>query len=356
MKIQTIAKFVDQPVILNKLHKSMPALLVGTGVGYGIYDTVKHKKHDKKRGFKNTIIIGTTIAATLLGTRGLRINGRKIFNGLMETEPLSDILARQSKAVDKYLKQETIQDNSLLSVLTKSKTTHLSLKDIALLSAKLPHNQARKDLFGVILPDVKEDVHTFAEIKRLSALGAVPVIGGVIGGIAADKITGTSSRNKTANKIKEGFYQYFANICLCNVGAALAMFGAEKLQKYKIIKPLTPAQKLVTILGGITATGIVGGSYIANYMSKKLINPLFHQKSNKNLYSERKPETLDIALHTDDIATAGILSGFKWIEPALPLMYFISGYRAGIGYRNGEHKHDTHDNRQKTSYKVNING
>ena len=34
-------------------------------------------------------------------------------------------------------------------------------------------------------------------------------------------------------------------------------------------------------------------------------------------------------------ATAGILSGFKWIEPALPFMYFISGYRAGIGYRNG---------------------
>ena len=44
---------------------------------------------------------------------------------------------------------------------------------------------------------------------------------------------------------------------------------------------------------------------------------------------------MDIALHADDIATAGILSGFKWIEPALPFMYFISGYRAGIGYRNG---------------------
>ncbi len=340
MKIQTIAKFVDQPVLLNKLHRSMPALLIGTGAGYGIYDTAKNKKYDKKRGIKNTVIIATTIAATLLGTRGLKINGKKIFNGLMETEPLADILTRQSRAVDKYLKQEPIQDNSLLHVLTKSKTTHLSLKDIVLLSAKLPHNRARKDLFGVILPEVKEEVHTFDEIKRLSALGAVPVIGGVIGGIAADKITGSSSKNKIANKINEGFYQYFANICLCNVGAALAMFGAEKLQKHKIIKPLTPAKKLFTILAGITATGIIGGSYIANYMSKKLINPLFHQKSGKNLYSERKPETLDIALHTDDIATAGILSGFKWIEPALPLMYFISGYRAGIGYRNGnEHHH-----------------
>jgi hypothetical protein len=29
-----------------------------------------------------------------------------------------------------------------------------------------------------------------------------------------------------------------------------------------------------------------------------------------------------------------LLSGLKWIEPALPLMYTLSGYRAGIGYRN----------------------
>ncbi len=337
MKIQTIAKFVDQPVILNKLHKKMPACLIAAGVGFGLYDTYKHRKEDKKRGIKNAIIIGTTIAASLIGTRGLKINGKKIINGLMEQEPLSDILKRQSAAVDKYLQRVTIQDNNLLHVLTKPKTTHLSLKDIALLSAKLPRNQARKDLFGVILPEVSEETHTFSEIKRLSILGAIPVIGGVTGGIIADKVTGSSSKKRTANKINEGFYQYFANIFLCNVGAAAAMFSAEKLQKLKLIKPLTPAKKMGVILAGITATGIIGGSYIANYMSKKLINPIFKQKSKESLYSERKPETLDIALHTDDIATAGILSGFKWIEPALPFMYFISGYRAGIGYRNGHH-------------------
>ena len=104
----------------------------------------------------------------------------------------------------------------------------------------------------------------------------------------------------------------------------------------KIIKPLTPVKKLGVILAGITATGIIGGSAIANYLSKKFVNPLFAQKKDRKegLYSERKPEPLDVALHADDIATAGVLSGFKWIEPALPVMYFISGYRAGIGYRN----------------------
>ena len=80
----------------------------------------------------------------------------------------------------------------------------------------------------------------------------------------------------------------------------------------------------------------MGGSYIANFLSKKVINPLFGQKKDdkKGIYSERKPEALDIALHADDIATAGVLSGLKWIEPALPVMYFVSGFRAGTGYRN----------------------
>ena len=342
MKISTVAKFIDQPIILNKLQRRMPAVLVATGASVGICDTFRHKTDRKKHGVKNAIIIGSTIAATLVGTRGLKVNGKKIFNGLMETEPLKDLLARQSAAVDKYISNANIKDNTLLKILTKPKTTHLSVKDIDLLSVKLPQNQAREDLFGVILPDVKGECETFSEIKRLSLLGAIPVVGGVAGGIVADKVTGHSSRKRTANKIKEGFYQYFANIFLCNVGAGAAMFTANQLQKHKIIKPLTRAQKLVTILSGITATGIVGGSYIANYLSKKIINPMFKQKNQSKLYAERKPEALDIALHADDIATAGILSGFKWIEPALPLMYFVSGYRAGIGYRNGNSgKHTT---------------
>ena len=66
----------------------------------------------------------------------------------------------------------------------------------------------------------------------------------------------------------------------------------------------------------------------------KLINPIFGKQSSNKIYSERKPEALDIGLHTDDIATVAVMSGLKWIEPVLPLMYAISGYRAGIGYRN----------------------
>lgn len=340
MKISTIGKYVDQPIILNKLDKNMPALLIGAGGAFGVINSIKQpkegKKHIKQNFLQNGIIISSTIGASLLGTRGLKIGGKKIFNGLMERVPLKELQEAQSKAVGKYLLQTKISDKDVKKALEVVRYTQLSPKQIELLTNKLPTSPAKEELFGVILPEKKNlnSKEIFSEIKRLSLLGLIPVIGGVTGGIIADKVT--NKKGGTANKVKEGLYQYLANIFLCNVGAGSALFISERLEKAKKIKPLTPMKKLAVILAGITATGIIGGSYIANYVSKKFINPLFGQKNNKqSLYAERKPEALDIALHADDIATAGILSGFKWIEPALPFMYFISGYRAGIGYRNG---------------------
>ena len=345
MNISTIAKYVDQPVVLNSLQKKMPALLIGGGAAFGAYDTYKHSKGkhpDKKRALKSFIVIGTTIAASLIGARGLKIGGKQIFNGLMENKPLKEILGEQKAAVEEFISNTGLKDKKLLEILEKSKNDKLKVKEIDTLMKKLPNSKEKEKLFDVILPKPENvDSHEiFGEIKRLSLLGLVPVAGGIAGGVAADKITGTSSKKSVANKVKEGFYQYFANIFLCNVGAGAALYGAEKLQAAKIIKPLSPVKKMGVILAGIVATGIIGGSFIANYLSKKIIDPMFGQKKqDKKLYDERKPEMLDIALHADDIATAGVLSGLKWIEPALPFLYFISGYRAGIGYRNGDKHH-----------------
>ncbi len=340
MKISTVAKFIDQPMVLNKLDKNMPALLIGAGGGFGIYDSLKKSKatKDKKQKFyKNTIVISSTIAASLLGTRGLSIGGKKIFKGLMERTHLSELQKLQTDSVEAFLKKVKVKNREVLAALHTAGLKELSIKQIELLECKLPVSPEKEKLFSVILPEKKNlnSREIFSEIKRLSLLGLIPVAGGVAGGIIADTVTHTNNRKGTSNKVKEGLYQYLANIFLCNVGAGAALFLSEQFEKAKLIKPLTPMKKLAVILTGITATGIIGGSYIANYISKKAINPLFGEKSRGNgIYSERKPEVLDIALHVDDIATAGILSGFKWIEPALPFMYFISGYRAGIGYRN----------------------
>lgn len=341
MKIINIAKYIDQPVILSRLHSKMPAGLAVTGAGVWGYETFKKNKkhhHPKREAFKNALVIGSAAGASIIGARGLKIGGHKLFNGLMETKPLKKILQKQSEAIDTYISSVKNHDDVLEKVLLNAKNRSFTLKDIQTIDEKLPKTKEAKELLNSILPapenlDSKE---IFSEIKRLSLIGVIPVAGGVAGGITADYLTNTQNKKSTCNKVKEGIYQYLANIFLCNVGAGAALFGAEKLVKAKVIKPLTPLKKLGIILTGITATGIIGGSYIANYLSKKFIDPLFAQKHKKHehIYSERKPEPLDIALHTDDIATAGVLSGFKWVEPALPIMYFVSGYRAGIGYRN----------------------
>lgn len=326
MKIQTLAKYVDQPLLINKLNKHMPAILTVSGIGIALHDTFKHK-NEENRGIKNFIITTGIIGATLFSI--------KKFN-LIEIPKTEKIIEKQKNAIKTYIKNTNLKDINLLSILNNCEENHLSTSQIQTLSNKLPNNSDRVVLFKNLFMENKNlsSSEIFSEIGRLSLLGAIPVVSGIASGVFADKITNTGNPKSTANKIKEGFYQYFANIFLCNVGAGAALLGAEQLQKHNIIKSLTPLKKLAVILTGITATGIVGGSYIANYLSKKIINPLFAQKKENGIYSERKPEALDIALHSDDIATAGVLSGFKWIEPMLPVMYFFSGFRAGTGYRN----------------------
>ena len=343
MKIRTIAKYIDQPVILSKLHSNMPAVLAGTGAvtwGYETFHKNKHKHNQSQKAFKNAITISSALGASYIGARGLKIRGKHIFKGLLEYIPLEKTLKKQATAINTFLANENINDKILTNTLSKAKNRAFTLKDIEIINNRIPKTKTGKKFLATILPepDNLNSQEIFKEIKRLSLIGLIPVLGGVAGGISADIITGTQSKKSVANKIKEGIYQYLANIFLCNVGAGAALYTSEKLVSHKIIKPLTPLKKLGVIMAGITTTGILGGSIIANYISKKCIDPLFGKRhhNSENIYSERKPEPLDIALHTDDIATAGVLSGFKWIEPALPIMYFISGYRAGIGYRNNQ--------------------
>ncbi len=319
----------------------MPAALAGVGAGVWGWETFHKSRNDSKKSlnaFKNAVTIASAATASYIGARGLKFGGKTVFKGLLEYTPIEKVLQKQASAIDKFLSENVLKDDLLLKTLQNSKRRKFSLKDIEIITEKMPKNQKTKAFLSEILPEPENlnSKEIFSEIKRLSLIGLIPVAGGVAGGIAADVFTGTQSKKTTANKVKEGVYQYLANIFLCNVGAGAALYASEKMTARKIIKPLTPVKKLAVIMAGITATGIVGGSVIANYISKKCIDPLFGKKHGKgeNIYSERKPEPLDIALHTDDIATAGVLSGFKWIEPALPVMYFISGYRAGIGYRN----------------------
>ncbi len=233
---------------------------------------------------------------------------------------LSTVKEQNKKLVDSFIK--TNPNTDLKSILEKSKSNLLSLKDISILFNR------EKDLANRLIPppDNIQAKDIFKEIGYLSIYGAVPVVGGVLGGIAADKITEENWKRRVQDKVNEGMYQYLANIFMCNIGAGAALGILEKMN----IK--SKAARCIGMVGGIILTGVIGGSKIANFIANKVVNPVICK--NKDIKEKRTPELLDISLHADDIATVSLLSGLKWIEPALPLLYSISGYKAGVGYRN----------------------
>ncbi len=322
IKISSVGKFLDQPLLTAKIKKNVPTVLT-LGCSALVLEQINNspKEDRKKIGIKSSIILGATILSA--------VNASKIASFITKREipkSIAELKKHNTEIVTDYLSKHTIDEKSE-KILQKAKTKILSLKEIDFLNKK-----SHSDVMNKLIPP-PENINAkdiFKDIGWLSIFGAIPVAGGLIGGIAADKLTKKNWKEGIPNKVNEGIYQYLANIFLCNVGAGIALGILEKCN----IK--SKAARCVGMVTGIMLTGVIGGSAIANYIGKKFINPIL---SPKHKDETRTPELIDIGLHTDDIATVAVLSGLKWIEPSLPILYSVSGYRAGIGYRN-HHNHN----------------
>ncbi len=329
-QISAIGKYLDQPLLTAKLNKNIPAILtLGSAAVFckEVHNAPKEKR--KKTAIKTGII--------LAGTGFSAVKAPKIAAFLTKRQnpkSITEIVADNTKAINNYLKNNQVEEN-IQQILTKAKTKILSLKE----TRELFNSKEHKTFANQIIPppeNIKaKDI--FKEIGWLSIYGAIPVAGGLTGGIIADKITEKNWKEKIPNKINEGLYQYLANIFLCNIGAGAALGILEKMN----IK--SKSARCIGMVGGILLTGVIGGSAIANFIANKFVNPLM---SKNHKPETRTPELLDLGLHTDDIATVSLLSGLKWIEPSLPLLYSVSGYRAGTGYRNDKH-HQSHSHNEK---------
>lgn len=331
--LKIFGKYLDQPKLIHKFEKSVPAVLIAGGALY----TLHHISHtpDKKKDkviTQSVITMMATIASALAAPKICA----KIFK---EAHPHAEI--NMPAKIDEFIKTNKISEESK-RILQKAKEKILKPKEIKTIIEEFKTDEAKSFINAEdgLIPDPEniDSKHIFSEIGKLSLLGLIPVLGGISGGILGDALTEKNWKKKIPDKIKEGSYQYLANIFLCNIGAGLALALLEKAN----IKSKT--SRALGMTAGIAITGVIGGSAIANLIGKTFIDPLFKEhhrhvhlhNHHKKLYSERKPELLDVGLHLDDVATVGVMSGLKWIEPALPILYSISGYRAGIGYRNGE--------------------
>lgn len=339
--LKILGKYLDQPLLVARVSKSVPAVLITGGVIYAVHNTIKAPKEEKKKTFiKNMTVIAATIFSALIASKVISKIMKEHHEHCHHHLSIKELKNHQTKLIDKFLSKNSIEADTR-KILEKAKEKILKPFEIKKLLKSLENNQDAKEFLSGehgLIPDSEniDSKHIFGEIGRLSLLGLFPVVGGITGGIIGDKLTKNNWKKNLPDKIKEGSYQYLANIVLCNVGAGGALWLMEKT------KVQSKTVRAISMIGGIVATGIIGGSAIANFIGKKCIDPLFKHKNapkSDGLYSERVPELLDVGLHVDDIATVGVMSGLKWIEPALPILYSISGIRAGMGYRNVQHEH-----------------
>lgn len=330
--ISVLGKYLDQPKLVKTFSKAVPAVLVLGGTAYTLKRTSEAPAGQKQKEFiKNVAVLTGTIASAIVAPK----IASKIFKSHHhhhEEQELNDLITS-------FIKENKVSEKTE-QILNKAKNKILKRSEIKTIFEELKTNPKAKEFLSGeegLIPDPEniDSKHIFGEIGRLSIFGLIPVLGGITGGIVGDRLTDKKWKDKIPNKIKEGSYQYLANIFLCNIGAGAALLALEKA------KITSKAWRATGMISGIILTGLVGGSAMANLIGKKLIDPMFehghgHRDKNKNenLFSERKPEALDMGLHIDDITTVAVLSGLKWIEPALPILYSISGFRAGIGYRN----------------------
>ena len=323
-KIRSFGKFLDQPMLISKFERAMPALMTLGGafalgkISYDVFKKADDKKERKKLITQRAIVLTSAIISALMAPK---IAG-KIFSKREKLPSISQVKEMNEKLINDFISKN--QPNSdIVEILNKAKEKVLSLKETETIFGKIEDKKFLEKLVpNPIAPTSSEIVR---DIGYLSVYGAVPVLGGVLGGIGADSVVGEDIKKTIPNKIKEGAYQYLANIFMCNIGAAAGLGILETMN----IK--SKSARAGAMIAGIILTGVVGGSKIANFISKKCIDKFSKHKDNRK---ERTPEVMDLFLHTDDIATVSVLSGLKWIEPALPVLYSVSGYRAGIGYRN----------------------
>ena len=329
--LKFFGKYLDQTALVKKLYDVMPPVLIGTAAGYGIYDTIKSPKEDrKKKAVKNASVLGFTAASALIATRGLKIKGKQLFEGIIElpekdTEGLVEAISKPVSENAKNLIKK-VQDDKILK-----------FSEVKSLMQEFKEKLKDEKFISKVIPDAESEA-PFADLLKLSWLGLIPVLGGITGGIVGDKLAKEDWKKQFPDKIKEGTYQYLNNIALCNVGAGLGAFTMNAFN----VKSKTA--RFIAMMTGVLGVGLAAGNAIANFVGKNVINPIFDKdkisgkksvkEMFKNLNSERHPEALDVSLHLDDVASVGFVSGLKWIGPVLPMLYSVSAYRAGIGYRN----------------------
>ncbi len=194
-------------------------MLSGFAGGYFINEVHKTPKEERRKE-------GLKTAITLFGTVLSAIAAPKIASKLTKRNPFPstcEVINRNKELVNNFISENP--NTKIKGILEKSKNKVLSICEVSKLFSE--HKEFANKLIPP--PENIQAKDIFKEIGYLSIFGAIPVVGGITGGIVADKVTNKDWKEKVPDKINEGIYQYLANIFLCNIGAGTALGILEKL-------------------------------------------------------------------------------------------------------------------------------
>lgn len=373
--IKAFCHWAEHPNTIKHVERKLiwPIGLAGMGA-LAAADTWKAQPKEKQQVLvRDALVLGATAAGTWVGARGMGLKnaGKMLKDGLMKYDEQAgrEELAESLHEAAHFLKEKEYSEDliKLVKSLADKNASPTTIKDgyksiFETMKTELQGRQLSpealqktwKDHVSQIFPEGPGEEFSEEVKKALNffTVGGISVLSGLAGGLAANKINKVNDRNATVNMIKEGIFQFVANIALCAVGAGAALAFVDG--KWGVAKPTAekfanwvnthPAKKLLRtgIIGAGLSIGIFGGGHLANWLGRNYVNPFFDKMQGKptaglsTTDGKRKIEWSDAILHLDDVPTAMALAGVKIVEPFIPLFFAFSGYRTGIGYRNDE--------------------
>jgi len=326
VKASSLGHWVDQPAIIRRAQK--PAVLVGALGGLALLakDVFKAEPGEARRkvAIRDALVLGATAVGTLAAYKVFMRKDADVLLPKLKELGERGYDAAFLKLAKKEVKSRQEIDTLVTAIRGKAQGRKAIAADTDLVFPRAPE--------PTMLEDLKDEIAPFALVGLASCLS------GFGGGLLANKINGTGGKEETSRMMKEGVFQFIANIFMCAVGA---MIGLSVVNNK--FKPVHNKIARVGVVGAGLSLGILGGGAIANTIGARWINPLINkfgsggaQTANQPPQNDkRKIEFWDAILHLDDVPTAMVFAGVEILRPFIPLFFAFSGYRTGIGYRNG---------------------
>ena len=170
------------------------------------------------------------------------------------------------------------------------------------------------------------------EEPQIIAIGAGSILGGLAGGLLADK-----NENNKKEKLREASQQFFGNV-LCPVGILAASSKLLEKSGFRLpqinssSKPAKIANAVLSALPRfvVTVASLVTGMEVGNAVMNKVNNKVFKEEVKHDVNPE------DYLMHADDLCLTAnmLLKDAKTISrltsKVIPLTFIVAGSKTGM--------------------------